>query len=170
MILIPKCKMDWFFQRLHREYISQPFYRSGFVMFSLAMLVSLLVFPVLKSLSLQLHSAITGSYVSGYHSMALINCPNEQVAKDIARAIMEKRLVACVNILPKSSSMYYWKGEIEDTTEILVLARTRTSKIPKLTEYVRSIHPFEVPEILSFPVDQGNPFFMRWIDDAVLDD
>ncbi|XP_074976449.1 uncharacterized protein LOC125623603 isoform X3 [Caretta caretta] len=94
------------------------------------------MYPVLKSLGLQLHSAVTGSYISGTHSIAFINCPNEQVAKDIARAIMDKKLAACVNILPKASSMYFWEGEIEEATEILLLVKTRTSKISELSDYI----------------------------------
>ncbi|KAK6470863.1 protein CutA-like protein [Huso huso] len=162
--------MDWFYQRFHKDSLSLTIPRPGCVSIFLAMLLSLVVYPVLKTVSLQLHSAFTGSYVSGFNSVALISCPNEQVAKDIARAVMEKRLAAGVNILPKSSSMYYWKGEIEEATEIPLLIKTRTSNIPKLSEYVRSIHPFEVPEIISFPIDQGNPLFMKWIEEAVPDE
>ncbi|XP_025918005.1 uncharacterized protein LOC112964311 isoform X4 [Apteryx rowi] len=73
--------------------------------YSMAMALSLLMYPVLKSLALQLHSAVTGSYIPGTHSIAFINCLNEQIAKDIARAIMDKKLAACVNILPKSSAL-----------------------------------------------------------------
>ncbi|XP_041094444.1 protein CutA homolog [Polyodon spathula] len=105
-----------------------------------ALLLSVVVYPVLKTVSLQLHSAFTGSYISGFNSIAFISCPNEQVAMDIARAVMEKRLAAGVNILPKSSSMYYWKGKIEEATEIPLLIKTRTSSIPELSEYVRYVH------------------------------
>ncbi|KAM9595837.1 protein CutA isoform 2-T3 [Morphnus guianensis] len=80
------------------------------------------MYPVLRSLALQLHSAVTGSYVSGTHSIAFINCLNEQIAKDIARAIMDKKLAAYVNILPKSSALYFWKGELEESTEILLVS------------------------------------------------
>ncbi|XP_066568848.1 protein CutA homolog isoform X2 [Amia ocellicauda] len=83
---------------------------------------------------------------------------------------MEKRLAGCVSILPKSSTMYYWKGEIQDATEILLLAQTRTSKIQKLMEYVRSIHPFRLTPFMSFPIDHGNPFYMQWLDESVPDD
>ncbi|KFP31335.1 Protein CutA, partial [Colius striatus] len=101
-----------------------------------------LLYPVLQSLALQLHSALTGSYVSGTHSIAFINCLNEQIAKDMARAIMDKKLAAYVNILPKSSALSFWEGELEETTEILLLVKTRTSKIGELSNYIRSIHPF----------------------------
>ncbi|KAI1232197.1 Protein CutA, partial [Lamprotornis superbus] len=182
-----------------------------------------LMYPLLQGLALHLHSAVTGSYIPGTHSIAFINCLNEQIARDIARAIMDKKLAAYVNILPKSSALYFWKGELEESTEILLLVKTRTSKIGELSNYVRgehtqlwarppavcgkartqsriptwqkeaagalkcgaglgpeltplllracfhfrSIHPFEIPEIISLPIDQGNPLYLKWIDENV---
>ncbi|NXY84857.1 CUTA protein, partial [Alcedo cyanopectus] len=127
----------------------------------------LLTYPLLRPLALQLHSAVTGSYSPGSLSIALVACLNEQIAKDIARAIMDKKLAACVNILPKSSALYFWKGQVEESTEILLLVKTRTSKIGELSNYVRSIHPFENPEIISLPIDQGNPLYLKWIEESV---
>uniref|UniRef100_A0A8C8RCI9 Protein CutA homolog n=1 Tax=Pelusios castaneus TaxID=367368 RepID=A0A8C8RCI9_9SAUR len=113
--------MDWLTQRCQLP-AAQGCSRPGCFTLLLAITLSLLMYPVLKSLGLQLHSALTGNYISGTHSIAFINCPNEQVAKDIARAIMDKKLAACINILPKASSMYFWKGEIEEATEILLVS------------------------------------------------
>ncbi|NXF70793.1 CUTA protein, partial [Sclerurus mexicanus] len=132
-----------------------------------ALTLAVLLYPALRGLALQLHSALTGSYVPGTHSMALIGCLNEQIAKDIARAIMDKKLAASVNILPTSSALSFWKGELEESTEILLLVKTRTSKIGELSNYVRSIHPFEIPEIISLPIDQGNPLYLKWIGENV---
>ncbi|NWS06840.1 CUTA protein, partial [Motacilla alba] len=126
-----------------------------------------LVSPLLRGLAVQLHSAVTGSYVPGTHSIAFVTCLNEHIARDIARAIMDKRLAAGVNILPKSSALYFWKGELEESTEILLLVKTRTSKIGELSNYVRSIHPFEIPEIISLPIEQGNPGYLRWMEENV---
>ncbi|KAF2987215.1 hypothetical protein EK904_010217 [Melospiza melodia maxima] len=112
----------------------------------------LLLHPLLRGLALQLHSALTGSYVPGTHSVV---------------AIMDRRLAACVNILPKSSALYFWKGELEESTEILLLVKTRTSKIGELSNYVRSIHPFEIPDIISLPIEQGNPAYLRWMEENV---
>ncbi|XP_014735607.1 PREDICTED: protein CutA isoform X1 [Sturnus vulgaris] len=137
----------------------------GTVLLVLTLLV--LMYPLLQGLALHLHSAVTGSYIPGTHSIAFINCLNEQIARDIARAIMDKKLAAYVNILPKSSALYFWKGELEESTEILLLVKTRTSKIGELSNYVRSIHPFEIPEIISLPIDQGNPLYLKWIDENV---
>ncbi|XP_048368972.1 protein CutA isoform X2 [Sphaerodactylus townsendi] len=131
------------------------------------MSLSLLMYPVLRTVSLQLHSVLTGSYISGTLSVAFINCPNEQIARDIARAIMDQKLAACVSIFPKTSTMYVWKGELEEATEILLLVKTRTAKIRELSEYIRSIHPFEVPEFISLLIDQGNPAYLQWIEESV---
>uniref|UniRef100_A0A8C6QV20 CutA divalent cation tolerance homolog-like n=1 Tax=Nannospalax galili TaxID=1026970 RepID=A0A8C6QV20_NANGA len=87
----------------------------------LILTATFLMYPVLKPLSLQLQASVTGSYVSGTHSVVFVNCPNEQIARDIARAILDKKLAASVNILPKASSLYFWQGEIEETTEILLV-------------------------------------------------
>ncbi|NXP23864.1 CUTA protein, partial [Scytalopus superciliaris] len=129
--------------------------------------LAVLMFPVLRGLALQLHAAITGSYIPGTHSLAFISCLNEHIAKDIARAIMDKKLAASVNILPKSSALSFWKGELEESVEILLVVKTRTSKIGELSNYVRSIHPFEIPEIISLPIDQGNPLYLKWIGENV---
>ncbi|XP_066057057.1 protein CutA isoform X2 [Chamaea fasciata] len=117
----------------------------GTALLVLALLV--LMSPLLWGLALQLHSAVTGSYVPGTHSIALVTCLNEQIARDIAR--------------------YFWKGELEESTEILLLVKTRTSKIGELSNYIRSIHPFEIPDIVSLPIAQGNPLFLQWIGENV---
>ncbi|KAM6372026.1 protein CutA isoform 1-T1 [Pluvialis apricaria] len=139
--------MEWLSQRCPLQPAAQGCPRPGRGTLLLVVTLSLLMYPVLRSLALQLHSAVTGSYVSGTHSIAFINCLNEQIAKDIAR--------------------YFWKGELEESTEILLLVKTRTSKIGELSNYVRSIHPFEIPEIISLPIDQGNPLYLKWIEESV---
>ncbi|XP_034153046.1 protein CutA homolog isoform X2 [Esox lucius] len=65
---------------------------------------------------------------------------------------------------------YYWRGEIQESTEILMLVKTRTSKIERLTDYVKSVHPYETPELLTFPVEGGSLPYMKWMDEAVPDD
>ncbi|GAB1286267.1 CutA divalent cation tolerance homolog-like [Apodemus speciosus] len=92
---------------------------------------------MLRTFSLWLHSSITGSYVSGSYSIVFVNCPNEQIARDIARAILDKKMASSVNILPKTSSLYFWKGEIEEGTEVSLLIKTKTSKVSRLFAYMR---------------------------------
>uniref|UniRef100_UPI00398F2641 protein CutA homolog isoform X1 n=2 Tax=Pristiophorus japonicus TaxID=55135 RepID=UPI00398F2641 len=141
--------------------------RSGLGALLLVLIMALLLYPGLKNIAVHLHSAVTGSYISGTHSVVFISCPNEQVGKIIARTIMEKKLAACVNIIPKMFSIYFWDSQITEATEALLVIKTRSSKIHELTEFIRSVHPFEIPEVLSLPVDQGNPLYLKWIEAAV---
>uniref|UniRef100_A0A8C3NY02 Uncharacterized protein n=1 Tax=Cyanoderma ruficeps TaxID=181631 RepID=A0A8C3NY02_9PASS len=101
--------------------------------------------PLLWGLALQLHSAVTGSYIPGTHSIALVTCLNEQIARDIAR--------------------YFWKGELEESTEILAGqgAEPPAGLTPLLRASFRfrSIHPFEIPDIVSLPIHQGNPLYLQ---------
>ncbi|XP_063288921.1 protein CutA homolog isoform X2 [Pelobates fuscus] len=126
--------MACWYQRCHLPSPNLP--RPSWAVVLLVMISSCLMYPVFKSLYFQIHSSLTGSYIPGAHSLAYVNCPNEQIAKDIGRGILEKRLAVSVNIMPKSSSLYIWKGEIEESTEILLVVRTKTDKISELCAYI----------------------------------
>ncbi|KAM9267107.1 protein CutA [Cariama cristata] len=106
-------------------------------------------------------------YVPGSLSAAFVTCPNEAVAKELGRAMVEKRLAACVNVLPHVTSIYEWKGKVEEDSEVLLMIKTRSSRIPALAEFVRSAHPYEVAEVVAVPVTQGNPPYLRWVADSV---
>ncbi|KAG8518834.1 Protein CutA, partial [Galemys pyrenaicus] len=129
-----------------------------------------LTYPVLRTLSLQLHSAVTGTYVSGTFSIVFVNCPNEQIARDLTRAILDKKLATSVNILPKASSLYLWNGEIEEATEILLLIKTKTSRVHMLSSYIRAVHPFEIPEVFSIPMDRGDVHYLKWLEEGMRED
>ncbi|XP_062844848.1 protein CutA homolog isoform X3 [Trichomycterus rosablanca] len=96
-----------------------------------------MLYPVILPLTLRAYSSLTGSYLAGHHSLMLINCPSERTAKDIGRYIMEKRMAARVNISPLIYTMFYWKEEIQDSSEVLLLVRTRTLHIQRLTDMVK---------------------------------
>merc|ERR1712131_80329 len=130
-------------------------------------LLSGLMLPLLRTIGLRAFSMATHPYTSGTHSAAFVTCPNDTVAKDLARGIVEKKLAACVNIIPKITSVYEWQGKIEEDSEVLLMIKTRSSTVPALAEYVRSNHPYEVAEVISLPIDQGNPPYLKWIGDVV---
>uniref|UniRef100_A0A5F5PYG9 Protein CutA n=1 Tax=Equus caballus TaxID=9796 RepID=A0A5F5PYG9_HORSE len=109
-------------------------------------------------------SQASGSgYVPGSVSAAFVTCPNEKVAKEIARAVVEKHLAACVNLIPKITSIYEWKGKIEEDSEVLMMIKTQSSLVPALTDFVRSVHPYEVAEVIALPVEQGNIPYLNWV-------
>ncbi|XP_029921855.1 protein CutA homolog isoform X2 [Myripristis murdjan] len=136
MTFVDSNRMEWLCQRCHKETLFHSVLRSVLLLSFLLLVLSVSMYPGLWSIGVQLHSALTGSYVPGHHSVLLINSPNEQAAKDIGRAIMERRMAASINILPRTSTMYYWKGEVQDATEILMLVKTKTSRIQKVIDYV----------------------------------
>lgn len=162
-------KLDWSYQRCHNDTMSKGLSKSRLLLILGMMMLTATLYPVLRMLGIQIYAVLSGTYVAGHHSILLINCPTEQAAKDIGRHIMEKRMAACVNILPRTSTMYYWKGQIQDASEILLLVRTKTSQIQRLTEYVLAVHPYEIPEILSFPIEDGSMSYLKWMDEAIPD-
>ncbi|XP_056136593.1 protein CutA homolog [Lampris incognitus] len=130
-------------------------------------LLGVLMLQLLRTVGLRAFSMASETYTSGTHSAAFVTCPNDAVAKDLARGIVEKKLAACVNIVPAIKSVYEWQGKIEEDSEVLLMIKTRSSKVPALAEYVRSNHPYEVAEVISLPIDQGNPPYLKWIGDVV---
>ncbi|XP_070408579.1 protein CutA homolog isoform X2 [Nothobranchius furzeri] len=98
-------RMKLLLQRLCKEAAFGSALRSMILITSLFLVLTVSVYPGLRSLAIQLHAAITGSYVPGHYSVLLINSPNVQTAKDVGRAVMEKHLAASVNIFSKTSTM-----------------------------------------------------------------
>ncbi|XP_034094887.1 protein CutA homolog isoform X1 [Gymnodraco acuticeps] len=170
MTCVATSRMEWLFQRCHKEAVFFSGFRSVLLMSCLLLVLSVSMYPGLWSIGVQLHSAFTGSYAPGHHSLLLINSPNELAARDIGRAIMERQLAASINILARTSTMYYWKGEIQDASEVLMLVKTKTSRIQQVMDFVRSVHPYANPEVLSFLVEDGSLAYMKWMDEAIPDD
>ena len=86
-------------------------------------------------------------------------------AKKIAHALTERRLAACVNIIPNIVSVYRWKGQVEEAAEFLLIIKTRTELLPQLEECLRELHSYEVPELIALPVSGGLPAYLAWIDE-----
>ncbi|XP_075971343.1 protein CutA homolog [Anticarsia gemmatalis] len=103
------------------------------------------------------------------YSIAYVTVPNMDVGKTLGRGLVQNKLAACVNIIPQVTSIYEWKGELNEDSELLLMIKTRTSVVDKLTEYVRSNHPYEVCEVISVPIKNGNPPYLKWIGEQVQD-
>ena len=95
--------------------------------------------------------------------IVLTACPDAACAERIARALVEEGLAACVNILPPMRSIYTWKGKIEDATEQLLVIKSATARFPALRERLRSLHPYELPEIIAVPITDGLPEYLAWL-------
>jgi periplasmic divalent cation tolerance protein len=102
----------------------------------------------------------------GPYILCLVTIDDFEKAVVIARTIVVQKLAACVNIIPEIRSIYSWKGEICDDRERLMIIKTRRSLFSKLQELITEMHPYEVPEIICFTIEDGLPDYLRWIHDV----
>ncbi len=84
-------------------------------------------------------------------------------ARTIADALVRERLAACVNLIPKVESVYRWKGTIENAQECVLLAKTRDEKAQAVIDRIRSLHSYELPDIIVLPITGGLPEFLNYI-------
>jgi periplasmic divalent cation tolerance protein len=95
--------------------------------------------------------------------IAFCTCPNSTVAERVAEVLVTEGLAACVNILPSLVSVYRWEGQIQRDTEVLLLIKTTLLRLPELTERVRGLHPYDLPEVIAVPVSGGLPDYLQWV-------
>jgi periplasmic divalent cation tolerance protein len=96
--------------------------------------------------------------------VVLSTCASEEEAKQLARHLVEKRVAACVNILPGAVSVYRWKEKIEEAAEFIVVIKSRRDLFPALREELELRHSYEVPEIIALPVVDGSARYLAWLD------
>jgi periplasmic divalent cation tolerance protein len=95
--------------------------------------------------------------------LALSTFPDAETARRISNQMVSERLAACVNILPAVESIYRWKAKIESGNETLVLFKLSEKRQSAFQEKLRSLHPYEVPEIIFIPISSGLPEYLRWV-------
>ena len=87
------------------------------------------------------------------------------MAEELAHKIMAGGLAACINIADNVKSIYKWKGEIKSETESILFIKTATKKVEELIHTVKEIHPYEIPEVISMTISEGNPDYLNWVDE-----
>ncbi len=95
--------------------------------------------------------------------VVLVTAPNDASPQRIARALVEERLVACVNIVSAVRSVYRWQGAIQEDDETLLIMKTRADRCEALAERVTDLHPYDLPEVLSLPVSAGSAAYLDWV-------
>lgn len=93
----------------------------------------------------------------------LVACPNGAVADQLARGLVEARMAACVQQLPGVRSTYRWQGRLEQSDEVLLLAKTVTDRVGPAIAWLRSRHPYELPEILAVEAGVGLDVYLQWL-------
>ena len=91
-------------------------------------------------------------------------CETEKQSREIARGLLEKRLAACVNIVPGAHSIYHWQGKIEEASEFLLVIKSRRDLFPALRAELARLHSYEVPETIALPIVDGSPEYLSWLD------
>lgn len=95
--------------------------------------------------------------------LVFTNAPDRAVAMKLAQALVERRLAACVNVLAGCTSVYRWQGALETADELPLLIKTRAGRFEEVAAVIRSLHPYELPEIIAVPVVQGLPEYLDWV-------
>lgn len=96
-----------------------------------------------------------------------ITCANRDEADRIANELVERKLVACVNIVTQVKSVFWWQGKIDSAEEVLLIAKSKKSLMPKIIRQVKSLHSYEVPEVIALSIISGNKDYIDWIDESV---
>jgi periplasmic divalent cation tolerance protein len=100
-------------------------------------------------------------------AVALVTAPDLKTARRLAQAALAARLVACVNLLPKVESHYWWQGKITRGVEVLLLLKTTVPRLQSLEQLIVAEHPYDTPEFIVLRLDRGNRRYLEWWNDAV---
>jgi periplasmic divalent cation tolerance protein len=100
--------------------------------------------------------------------VVLVTCESAKQARTIARALVERRLAACGNVVGAPvGSIYRWKGKVESAREFLLILKTSRRRFAAIAAVVRRLHSYDLPEILALPVTAGSPSYLNWIAESV---
>lgn len=99
--------------------------------------------------------------------IVFITVPSREVGEQVAHHLLENQLAACVNFIPGVHSLYIWKGAVTADDELLLVVKTRADLFEEqLVPAVKSVHPYEVPEIIALPVLMGSKSYLDWIEES----
>jgi periplasmic divalent cation tolerance protein len=103
----------------------------------------------------------------GEYAVVLVTAPDVKTARQLARASLESRLIACANLVPKIESHYRWQGKIERSFEVLLVLKTTTAHLAALEKLILARHPYDTPEVIVLPISRGNKRYLDWVAESV---
>lgn len=97
-----------------------------------------------------------------------VTYPDHETAKSISNTLLKKRLIACANIFASHESLYWWNGKIQNEQEVAVIYKSTPQQFQEIENTVKSLHPYDVPCIVSWDIAQGHAAYMQWINDETV--
>ena len=97
------------------------------------------------------------------YALVLVAAPSPAIARKLARAALEERLIACANLVPRIESLYWWQGKIESGREVLLVLKSRRPLLARLEQLVHALHPYDTPEFLVLPLNSGSRRYLDWL-------
>ena len=95
--------------------------------------------------------------------VVLVTTPTVEEGQSIARSLVTERLAACVNVVPRVRSLFFWEGQLQEETEALLVIKTCRERYAALQARILELHTYSVPEILALPVEAGSPAYLAWV-------
>jgi len=99
--------------------------------------------------------------------IVFVTCASRKEANRIARGLVTDRLAACVNILGGVESVFRWQGKIDTSQEVLLVIKSKKSKLTKLISLIKSRHSYQVPEVIALPIIAGEEKYLRWLNESL---
>lgn len=99
--------------------------------------------------------------------LVYVTAPDSETAKKLINGVLERKLVACANLVPGIESFFWWQGSIESANEVLILFKTVYAMAPQLESYIRETHPYEIPEFIVQTLSGGSEKYLNWIRTSV---
>ncbi|HOX54118.1 MAG TPA: divalent-cation tolerance protein CutA [Candidatus Omnitrophota bacterium] len=98
--------------------------------------------------------------------VVLITCANKAQAQKIAQALIKARLAACVNLVNPVNSLFWWQGKVDSSKETLLIIKTKKNLFSRLEKLVKSLHSYDVAEIIALPIVKGSRKYLSWINES----
>ena len=95
--------------------------------------------------------------------LTLTSTDDEVISKKISKKLIKEKVCACINIIPKVESYYFWKNKLQKSKEWIILIKSRKSSYKKIESIIKKLHNYELPEIISIKIDQGCEKYLQWI-------
>jgi periplasmic divalent cation tolerance protein len=99
-------------------------------------------------------------------SIGYITFPTKSEAQKVVLELLQEGLIACANLLPGAESFFVWDDQIQKANEVVVLLKTRQKNEDKIIKLVRQLHSYETPYVVFWPIENGNPRFMDWVESS----